>query len=345
MNRILVTGGAGFIGSHLVQAIAARGDQVVIVDNLNEFYSRSLKLANLDLCLRSNLVKHYLADIGDGVALNDIFSKEKPTAVVHLAASAGVRRSLSVPQEYMQNNLTAFVTLLEVLARHEVRKLIFASSSSVYGGVSSVPYCEDGPVDPLSPYAVTKLAGEQLCKIYAVQHGFDCVSMRFFSVYGPRQRPDMAIARFADLILSGLPLPINGSLELARDYTYIDDVVLALIAALNKETSNVVLNIGRSNPVTLRQVTKLLSEALDREVILEMRPLVKGEPRITWANISLARHILGYKPTINFEEGLGRFIAWRLEHESVWLPDSMPATGRRQPPAAPAESMHPSSLV
>jgi UDP-glucuronate 4-epimerase len=188
--------------------------------------------------------------------------------------------------------------------------LVFASSSSVYGGVTAIPYREDGPVDPLSPYAVTKLSGEQLCGIYAAQCGFDCICLRFFSVYGPRQRPDMVIMKFASLIAQGLPLPVNGSLDLARDYTYVEDVVHAIIAAIETDVHDATLNIGRCSAVTLRDVIQSLSDGLGREATLEMRPYVDGEPKVTCADVSAACRVLGYEPAVNFREGMSRFLEW-----------------------------------
>jgi UDP-glucuronate 4-epimerase len=312
-KKFLVTGGAGFIGSHLVQALTAMGHSVAIVDNLDDFYPPRLKALNLEACLRSKLARHYDASVRDSAALCEILARENPTVVIHLAASAGVRTSFASPLKYIDNNVSALQVLLNAMEPYPVEKFIFASSSSVYGNVDAIPYSEAGPVDPISPYAVTKLAGEQLCNIYAARFGFDLAKLRFFSVYGPRQRPDMAISKFTSLMLQDSPLPINGNLELARDYTYVDDIVDAIIACTEKQFSNEVINLGRSTPVPLSKVIELLSRALGRKVRLDIRPRVLGEPAVTCADIGVASTLLGYQPRVEIEEGINRFVAWYSE--------------------------------
>jgi UDP-glucuronate 4-epimerase len=316
---VLVTGAAGFIGSHLVDELTEHGESVVMIDNLNSFYSPDLKAANVARSLRSPLAKFYHVDLADEQELDAIFANERPVSIVHLAASAGVRKSILYPQEYVRNNVAALVVLLEVASAHRIRKLVFASSSSVYGGVSAIPYLEDGPVDPISPYAVTKLAGEQLVRIYAQRCGFDCVNLRLFSVYGPRQRPDMVMSKFSSLIAEGKPLPVNGSLELARDYTYVDDVVRAIHAALSRHTCNATLNIGRSSAVSLDEVIQTLSNGLGREVSLDIGPFVDAEPKVTCADVSAARRLLGYEPRTDFCSGMNHFLDWFLEQRTPQL--------------------------
>lgn len=316
-QRILLTGGAGFIGSHVAEALLRRRLPVVIVDTLDDFYPRAWKEANLEEIRAAGPYEFFPVDICEPKALRAVLGETQPEVVIHLAARPGVRASIERPQLYEWVNVAGTANLLEACREAGVRKFIFGSSSSVYGAMSRVPFSEEqADLRPLSPYAATKLAGELLCYTYAHVYRLPVICLRFFTVYGPRQRPDLAIHKFTALIEAGRPLPILGDGTTGRDYTYVDDIVAGVLAALGYEppltpdTPFEVFNLGNSRPVKLAELVAHLERLLGRRAVCEMRPLGPGEVPLTWADISKATRLLGYRPRMSLEEGLDRFLTW-----------------------------------
>jgi len=319
--RILVTGGAGFIGSHLCEALLRRGDAVVVLDNFDPFYPRSEKEANLRAVRaaapREESLRIVEGDIRRPEDLDRAFAGGID-AVVHLAALAGVRPSLEQPARYAEVNIGGTTAVLEAMRRHGPRRLVFASSSSVYGNNRKVPFAEDDCVDfPISPYAATKKAGELLCHSYHHLFGFQIACLRFFTVYGPRQRPDLAIRKFARLLLAGRPIEIYGDGSTRRDYTCIDDILQGLLAALDRLDGYRIYNLGESRTVELRELVRLLGAALGVAPRCETKPAQPGDVEQTWADVSRARAELGYAPAVPIEEGLERFAAWMRSAEGA----------------------------
>jgi UDP-glucuronate 4-epimerase len=315
-SRILVTGGAGFIGSHVVEAFLRQGADVAIVDNLDSFYPVALKLGNLEEIAATGTIRNYQADIRHPEDLEAIFQAERPEMVIHLAALAGVRPSIMRPRDYAEVNVGGTLNLFELSRRFGVRKFLFASSSSVYGATAPVPFTENATgLKPISPYAATKLAGELLAYTYAHLYGLPIVCLRFFTVYGPRQRPDLAIRKFAELIDAGKPVPIYGDGTAGRDFTYVDDIVRGILAAADFETAFDVFNLGNSHAVTVLELVRLLEKTLGKRATLDFRPAQPGDVPLTWADISKTRQCLGYEPSVTLEEGLQRFQAWRSHAE------------------------------
>lgn len=313
MKNLLITGGAGFIGSHLVDRLLA-GDvgSVMVVDDFNNFYDPSIKHENIREHLRDSRYSIHEVDIRDRAALEKVFAGKDFDCVVHLAARAGVRPSLSEPQLYTETNINGTLNLLELAREHKIKQFVFGSSSSVYGINAKVPFSEDDPIrQPISPYAATKGAGELLCHTYSHLYGLRCVCLRFFTVYGPRQRPDLAIHKFAKLISAGKPIPVFGDGTTRRDYTYVDDIIDGVIAAINYNSSNYeVFNLGESRTVELNELISLLEKELDTDAIINRQPPQPGDVPQTFADISKARSLLGYDPKIQIEEGLHRFVEW-----------------------------------
>jgi UDP-glucuronate 4-epimerase len=315
-QNILVTGGAGFIGSHLVERLLAEGRwRVTVVDDFNDFYAPALKRANVEPRLGRADFQLVEADIRDRAALARLFAATPFACIVHLAARAGVRPSLTEPLLYAETNITGTLNLLELARAHNVKQFVFGSSSSVYGANARVPFSEDDPVrHPISPYAATKAAGELLCYTYAHLHDLRCICLRFFTVYGARQRPDLAIHKFAKLISAGRPIPVFGDGMTRRDYTYIDDIIAGVRAAIDYDASRFeAINLGESRTVELRELIALLEQALGRTAIIERQPLQPGDVPQTYADISKARRLLGYNPQTPIEEGLKRFVSWFKE--------------------------------
>jgi UDP-glucuronate 4-epimerase len=305
--RILVTGGAGFIGSHLVHRLLASGNNVVLLDDFNDFYDPAIKRANVAASSGAEVVE---GDIRDAAAVTRAFEK-RPDAVVHLAARAGVRPSLERPDLYASVNLGGTLTLLEECRRRGVRRFVFASSSSVYGDSARIPFGEDEPDPrPVSPYGVTKLAGEHYLRLYHRLHGLRASALRFFTVYGPRQRPDMAIHKFARLILEGKEVPVFGDGTTRRDYTYVDDAVAGVAAALDRDDGFEVYNIGEAGTVELGQLIALLEKNLGKPARIKRLPEQPGDVKRTCADVSKARERLGYAPSTPIEEGVRKFCAW-----------------------------------
>jgi UDP-glucuronate 4-epimerase len=316
-QRILLTGGSGFIGSHLAEALLHRDIRLGVVDNLDEFYSPVWKRANLEEIRRAGDYEFHQVDICNFEALREVMQRFRPEAVIHLAARAGVRPSIEQPRLYEQVNVCGTVNLLELCREIGITKFIFGSSSSVYGATSQAPFSEahvEGR--PISPYAATKLSGELLCYSYAHLFQIDVVCLRFFTVYGPRQRPDLAIHKFVAQIEAGKPVPIFGDGTTGRDYTHVDDIVSGILAALKYDFRSAadvpfeVFNLGNSHPVTLAELLQLLQKVTDREVIRDRRPLQPGDVPLTWADISKAARLLDYHPKVKLENGLRDFVAW-----------------------------------
>src|SRR5579872_705126 len=308
--RILVTGGAGFIGSHLCERLLGEGHEIAILDDLNDFYSPESKRANLALLEAAGPVKFWRGDIRSEKTVSDVFDAHRPEAVFHLAARAGVRPSLACPLLYEETNVRGTLLLLEAARLHGVPKFLFASSSSIYGVANRVPFSEDDHLNlPVSPYAATKIAGEKLCFTWSHLYGLHVICLRFFTVYGPRQRPDLAIHKFARLIEEGKPLPFFGDGSSGRDYTYIDDIVEGLMAALRYDAGYEVFNLGNSHPVRLTELVAELERSLGRRATLDRQPDQPGDVPITYADITKAARLLGYRPQTTFSQGIERFVA------------------------------------
>jgi UDP-glucuronate 4-epimerase len=313
MINILITGGAGFIGSHLVDRLVGDdGFHVTVLDDFNDFYDPAIKRSNISTHLGRNNFELVEGDITDSNMINDLFRRDRFDYVVHLAARAGVRPSLENPLGYENTNVRGTYTLLEAARNNGVAKFIFGSSSSVYGTNSRVPFSEDDPIsEPISPYAATKIAGEAACHAYSHLYDMKVICLRFFTVYGARQRPDLAIHKFARLISQGRSIPMFGDGTTRRDYTYIDDIISGLLAALRFEASNFeIFNLGESQTVELRELVALLEKALGKRAAIDYQPLQAGDVPVTYADIGKARSLLGYEPRTQIEEGIERFVKW-----------------------------------
>ncbi len=320
-GRILVTGGAGFIGSHLCEALVETGREVVAFDSFDPFYSRWIKERNLAGLLGRERFRLVEGDLREPTEVAQLFADGSYDAVVHLAARAGVRPSLVDPRGYMTTNIEGTAILLEAMREAGCHRLVFGSSSSVYGNRSEMPLRETDRVDrPISPYAMTKKAGEELCHVYHSAHGFTVMSLRFFTVYGPRQRPDMAIHRFVRLMQDDLPIQVYGDGTSERDYTYCADAVSGVVAAVEwvrDENGFEVVNLGGAVPVPLEDLIEALGGALGQEARIERLPLPVGDVERTCADIEHARSLLGYDPRTGLEEGLEAFVRWYRENSSL----------------------------
>jgi UDP-glucuronate 4-epimerase len=313
MKKLLITGGAGFIGSHLVDRLLATDvERIEVIDDFNDFYDPSIKHANIREHLNDPRYHISEIDIRDRAALEPVFQRNNFDCVVHLAARAGVRPSLKEPQLYSETNINGTVNLLELAQQNSIKQFVFGSSSSVYGINAKVPFSEDDPIrQPISPYAATKAAGELLCHTYSHLYGLRCVCLRFFTVYGPRQRPDLAIHKFAKLITERKPIPVFGDGTTRRDYTYVDDIIDGVMAAIAYNKTNYeVINLGESRTVELNELISLLEAELDTHAIIDRQPPQPGDVPQTFADISKARTLLGYDPKTQIEEGLRRFVEW-----------------------------------
>jgi UDP-glucuronate 4-epimerase len=313
MKNILITGGAGFIGSHLVDRLLATGDwRITVVDDFNDFYDPAIKSENVRLQLENPNYTLFRIDIRDKPGLETVFESARFDCIVHLAARAGVRPSLEQPLLYAETNIRGSMNLLELGRAHGIKQFVFGSSSSVYGINAKVPFSEDDPIrQPISPYAATKAAGELLCHTYSHLYGIRCICLRFFTVYGPRQRPDLAIHKFARLITEGKTIPVFGDGTTRRDYTYIDDIIAGVRAAIDYEATDYeVFNLGESRTVELRELIELLEKGLGIEAKIDRQPLQPGDVPQTFADVTKARHLLGYNPQTQIEEGVKKFISW-----------------------------------
>ena len=306
--RILVTGGAGFIGSHLVEKLLAAGHDVVILDDFNDFYDPGIKQANIAGFAKDVTVCH--VDLRDGAAVRNLFHREKVDAISHLAARAGVRPSIQHPQLYYDTNVSGTLHLLEAARVTGVERFVFASSSSVYGASKTVPFSEDQQLtQTLSPYGATKVAGEFLCSTYSHLFQMRVVALRYFTVYGPRQRPDLAIHQFTRRIYAGHTIDQFGDGSTRRDYTYIDDVIQGTMAAIEYEGPRYdIFNLGESETIQLKELISAIENALGKKAKINPLPEQPGDMPLTCADISKARRLLGYNPTTKFSKGLPKFV-------------------------------------
>jgi UDP-glucuronate 4-epimerase len=308
--KVLVTGGAGFIGSHLAERLLDRGHEVVCLDNFNDFYDPALKRRNIEKAFWSNRYTLVTGDILDRELLARVFSTSFD-AVVHLAAYAGVRPSIERPDIYQRVNVEGTLNLLERCRLHGVDRFIFASSSSVYGGRTEVPFKEEDDImRPISPYAATKVAGEAMCYTFHHLFGMNVHALRYFTVYGPRQRPEMAIHLFTNLIMRDEAVPVFGDGLSARDYTYVDDIVNGTVASLENCEGYEVINLGGSKTTSLNTLIKLISERLGKTPLLDRSPNQPGDVPITFANVSRAEKLLGYQPKVDIVNGIDLFCTW-----------------------------------
>jgi len=313
--KFLVTGGAGFIGSHLVENLNAAGHAVTVIDDLNTFYDPGIKEDNLSSIPGSISFRH--VDIRKASDVDAVFEEEKFDAVVHLAARAGVRPSISNPLLYIDTNVTGTYHVLDASRRSGVKKFIFASSSSVYGLCKTVPFREDVPLhQTISPYASTKIAGEQLCSNFSHLYGMQVVCLRFFTVYGPRQRPDLAIHSFTNKIFNDIPIDQFGDGSTRRDYTYVDDIVQGILASMEyNATPFEIFNLGESETTELSQLIRAIESALGKKAQINILPEQPGDVPLTYADISKARKLLGYQPTTKISEGIPKFVDWYLSRQ------------------------------
>lgn len=312
-KNILVTGGAGFIGSHLVDRLIGEGDwRVTVVDDLNDFYSPEIKRSNIAAHLNGSEYKFVECDIRDADELKVVFDEGDFDVIVHLAARAGVRPSLKEPKLYVETNVNGTTNLLELAHEFGVRQFVFGSSSSVYGINSKVPFSEDDKIfQPISPYAATKAAGELLCHTYSHLYDIRTVCLRFFTVYGARQRPDLAIHKFTKLITEGRPIQVFGDGSTRRDYTYIDDIIQGVRASIDYDRSvHEVFNLGESETTELSRLIDLIENALGRKAVIDRQPMQPGDVPVTYADISKARRLLNYDPQTKIETGIPEFVRW-----------------------------------
>src|SRR3954463_5314929 len=308
--RILVTGGAGFIGSHLVEKLLAAGNEVSVLDDFNDFYDPEIKRANLAAVARE--VPVHKIDLRDAGAVNQLFQREKFDAIAHLAARAGVRPSILQPKLYYDTNVAGTLHLLDAARAAGIERFIFASSSSVYGVCKEVPFSEDFHLtQTISPYAATKVAGEFLCSTYSHLYQMRIVALRFFTVYGARQRPDLAIHQFTRKILAGEPINQFGDGTTRRDYTYIDDIIQGVMAAFDYDGALYDLfNLGESETIQLRELIAAIEKTVGKKAKINELPEQPGDVPLTCADISKARKLLGYNPTTSLSAGLAKFVEW-----------------------------------
>lgn len=309
--NILVTGAAGFIGSHVCEHFIKLDHNVIGIDNFDRFYSTKFKNLNLEGLRKSKEFQFYEGDIRNGKLLNEIFSANQINIVIHLAAKAGVRPSIESVSEYYDVNVAGTISLLETMKNHKVTKLLFASSSSIYGNNIKVPFSENDVVDkPISPYASTKKGGELLCHVFHHLYGFDITCLRFFTVFGPRQRPDLAIHKFTRLIDEGKPIPFYGDGSSSRDYTYIDDIVDGIHCAMNHLDGYRIYNLGESKVINLKMLVATIETILDKKAVLTQLPFQQGDVKTTFADISKAKNEIGYSPKYDIENGIRKFVEW-----------------------------------
>jgi UDP-glucuronate 4-epimerase len=311
---ILITGGAGFIGSHLAEKLLRNGHSVHCLDNFNDYYDPAIKRNNIVWASQHPQYRFYQGDILDESFLKSLFSQTRFECIVHLAARAGVRPSIQEPLLYEKVNVQGTMHLLELCKQHDIKKFVFASSSSVYGANKQVPFSEDDRVDnPVSPYAATKKAGELICHTYHTLYQISVTCLRFFTVYGPRQRPDMAIHKFTQLIADNRPIPVFGSGKAKRDFTYIDDIIQGVEGAIAHCDQYHIYNLGESKTVELLYLIDLLQSALGKKATIQFYPDQPGDVPITFADIHRAQTDLKYNPQTPIEEGIKLFIKWFLK--------------------------------
>lgn len=308
--KILITGAAGFIGSHLSERLLGEGHSVIAIDNFDDFYDPQIKRQNISGPLKDENFKLIEADIRDGQTMDNAIA-EGIEVIVHLAAKAGVRPSIAEPLLYTDINISGTTLLLDLAKKYNVPKFIFASSSSVYGNNEKVPFSEEDNVDfPISPYAATKKAGELICHTYQHLYSINITCLRFFTVYGPRQRPDLAIHKFARLIEQQKPIPIYGNGTMMRDFTYIDDIIDGVVSSINKCSGYNIYNLGESRPITVNDLVTKIEEAMGKKATKEYLPPQPGDVERTFADVTKAGEQLGYIPATTIEDGLAKFAEW-----------------------------------
>ena len=323
MTTYFIKGGAGFIGSTLSQKLIEKGDKVVAIDNFCEFYNPNIKENNVKQLLKNENFKLYRADIRDRQAIKKIFNENKIDIVMHLAAMAGVRPSIENPILYQEVNCMGTQNILEEMKEHEIKNGVFASSSSVYGNCKEVPFREDMVVDfAISPYAATKKANEVMAHVYHKLFNMNIIMLRFFTVYGPKQRPDLAINKFTRLMLEEKEIPMFGDGTTSRDYTYIDDIVDGIIKScqycMDNKAVYEILNIGNSSPTTLKEMIDTIGQALGIEPKIKQLPMQPGDVDRTYADISKAKKLIGYEPKTTFKQGIENFVKWYKENEYLY---------------------------
>ena len=311
--NILITGGAGFIGSTLADVLLKENNKVIVIDNFNDYYSPALKEKNISHNLANPNYKLYRNDICDRAAVEKIFEENNIDCVVHIAASAGVRASISNPELFVQSNIAGTINILEAMRKNNVKKIVFASSSSVYGNCKAEKFSEDLKVtEPISPYAATKSACEQFLYTYSKLYDIQSTCLRFFTVFGPRQRPDLAIRKFIELIEQDKPIPVYGDGTTMRDYTYIDDIVSGIISAIKYDkTPYEIINLGGGSPVTLNEMIETIEKVLGKNAKIDRLPMQPGDVDKTVSDITKAKSLLRYEPNTTFEKGIRKFIEWR----------------------------------
>ena len=314
--NVLVTGGVGFIGSHVCERLLDAGHTVCALDDLNDFYDPSIKQNTLrELQSRAQSFAFVHADITNRIELNEVLSSMPFDQIIHLAARAGVRPSLEQPALYQRVNVEGTVNLLEAAKECGIKKITIASSSSVYGINSKVPFSEADPIfSTISPYAASKLACEALGHVYHHVHGMDICMLRFFTVYGPRQRPDLAIHKFAKLMQTNQPITVFGDGSTSRDYTYVDDTVEGVIACTEREFGYEIINLGESQTIKLNRLIELIESAMEIKAEINHQPVQPGDVPITYANIEKAQRLLGYNPKTQIEDGIPKFVEWFRQH-------------------------------
>jgi len=309
MPKFAVTGGAGFIGSHLCEALLRRGDTVVAIDNFDDFYDPAIKRSNLTACLENGRFSLAEGDIRDADFVAGAVAGAD--GIVHLAAKAGVRPSIEQPLPYQDVNVGGTMVLLEAARKYNVRRFVFAGSSSVYGNNRKIPFCESDSVDhPISPYAATKKAGELLCHTYYHLYDMAVTCLRYFTVYGPRQRPDLAIHKFTRLIEAGEPIPVFGDGSMMRDFTYIDDTIAGTLAAIDRCGGYHLYNLGESMPIKLKDLIAAIEKAIGKKAVINRLPHQPGDVDRTYADVTRAREELDYRPATELDTGLARFVEW-----------------------------------
>ncbi len=311
VRKVLVTGAAGFIGSHLCERLLGQDWHVTGLDNFDEFYSRQTKESNISNCLSDKNFEFTEGDIRDSKCIDDLCSWQKFDIIIHLAAKAGVRPSIKDPIGYADVNINGTLVMLEAAKKFDIKKFIFASSSSVYGNNKKVPFCESDNVDfPISPYAATKKACELICHTYSHLYNINMTCLRFFTVYGPRQRPDLAIYKFAKLIEAAQPIPVFGDGSMRRDFTYIDDIIDGVMGAVKNGEGYEIYNLGESRPIRLDELILEIEKALGKKATINRLPIPPGDVNQTYADVSKAKEKLGYDPKTEISEGLAKFVEW-----------------------------------
>lgn len=323
MSTYFITGVAGFIGSSLSESLLKEGNKVIGIDNFSDFYNPDIKENNIKELIKNENFKIYKTDIRDRQAIKGIFDESQIDIVMHLAAMAGVRPSIENPVLYQEVNCMGTQNILEEMKEHNIKNLVMASSSSVYGNCKEVPFREDMVVDyAISPYAATKKANEVMTHVYYKLFNFNVIMLRFFTVYGPKQRPDLAINKFTRLMLNEEEIPMYGDGTTSRDYTYIDDIVDGIKKSCNyvMKNKNVyeILNLGNSSPVSLKEMIKTIGQALSVEPKIKQLPMQLGDVERTYADVSKAKQLIGYDPKTTFEEGIKKFVKWYKENKYLY---------------------------